>query len=111
MAASSSSRRGGCGVIRWRFASASLSIRSVRALMKLPQRFSLSALLLATLFVALACGYAQWRRQRLKAEVAALVSECDPMMFSLGSRPIQFEDHWFWPTVSDRAAIVIREEP
>ena len=78
--------------------------------MKLPRRFALSTLLLVMLLVALVCGYAQWRRLRLKAEVAALVSECDPMMFSLGSRPIQFEDHWFWPTVSDRAAIVIREE-
>jgi len=37
--------------------------------MKLPKRFALSTLLLAMLAVAAVLGYAQWRRQRIIADV------------------------------------------
>ena len=78
--------------------------------MKIPKRFALSTLLLVMLLVSLVFGYAQWRRQWLKAEVESLVSEIDPVLKENRpfTQPIQFYDDWFWPTVSADVGVGIR---
>jgi hypothetical protein len=75
--------------------------------MRLPKRFALSTLLLLMLVVASVFGYAQWRRQWLKAEIEKLNRESDPL---LNGRTLPLYDHWFWPTVPDYCSAVIRDE-
>jgi len=62
--------------------------------MTVPKRFSLSTLLLLMLAVAAVFGYAQWRRQWLRAEVADLN---DAIRTNLEVR-----DGMFWPAVGQR---------
>ena len=62
--------------------------------MTAPKRLSLSTLLLLMLAVAAVFGYAQWRRQWLKAEVADLN---DAIRTNLEVR-----DGMFWPAVGQR---------
>jgi hypothetical protein len=72
--------------------------------MKLPKRFTLTALFLLVTAMAVIFGYAQWRRQRLIAEVKSLVSEID------SARPLQVYDNWFWPTVPEQVVVMIRKD-
>jgi hypothetical protein len=59
------------------------------------------------LIVASVFGYAQWRRQWLKAEVQKLNAEADPAI----PRPIPFNDDWFWPTIpTEGAGVAIRRD-
>jgi hypothetical protein len=77
--------------------------------MQLPKRFALSTILLLMFVVAAVFGYAQWRRQWLKAEVEELVSEIDPALLQRSNAPpIQFHDNWFWPTVSTDGRAEVR---
>lgn len=76
--------------------------------MKIPKRFALSTSLLLMFVVAAVFGYAQWRRQWLKAEVEELVSEIDPALRRPNALPIQFHDDWFWPTVSTDGRVEVR---
>lgn len=62
--------------------------------MKLPKRFALSTLMLMMLLVSLVFGYAQWRRQWLKAEVAHLNDA--------NGTNLEVSDGMFWPTVEQR---------
>jgi hypothetical protein len=66
--------------------------------MLLPKRFALSTLLLLILAVASVFGYAQWRRQWLKAEVVRLQK--------MGAWAVALKDAWFWPTVSEGGVAV-----
>lgn len=75
--------------------------------MTLPKRFALSTLLLLMLVVASVFGYAQWRRQWLKAEIGKLNRASDPL---LQGRTLPIYDDWFWPTVPEYAGAVIRKE-
>lgn len=64
---------------------------------KLPKRFALSTLLVVMVATALLFGAAQWRRQRLIAEVASLRAA--------GVEGLVVSDDWFWPTASGTAVI------
>lgn len=64
---------------------------------KLPKRFALSTLLVVMVATALLFGGAQWRRQRLIAEVASLRAA--------GVEGLVVTDDWFWPTASGTAVI------
>ena len=64
---------------------------------KLPKRFALSTLLVVMVATALLFGAAQWRRQRLIAEVASLRDA--------GVEGLVVSDDWFWPTASGTAVI------
>jgi len=64
---------------------------------KLPKRFALSSMLVVMVVTALLFGGAQWRRQRLIAEVASLRAA--------GVEGLVVTDDWFWPTASGTAVI------
>ncbi len=70
--------------------------------MRFPKRYGLSTLLLMMLFVASIFGYAQWRRQWLKAEVVRLQQS--------GAWAVALKDDWFWPTVSEGASVNFKLE-
>jgi hypothetical protein len=80
--------------------------------MKPPKRFALSTLLLAMFAVAAVFGYAQWRRQWLKAEVRelnALNVRVAPSLPSEHIRTLPQLDirDGFWPVVMARPPIAI----
>jgi hypothetical protein len=66
--------------------------------MKLPKRFALSTLLKVMLLASMVFGYAQWRRQRLFAEIVAIGREVDLR--------IGVTDGWFWPTIVEPVGII-----
>ena len=66
-------------------------------MIKLPKRFALSTLLVVMIATAILFGAAQWRRQRLIAEVASLRAA--------GVEGLAVSDDWFWPTASGTAVI------
>jgi hypothetical protein len=65
--------------------------------MKIPRRFTLSALFLLTIALTLFFGFAQWRRQALVKEVLELQG--------YGVEGLTVSDHWLWPTVSSTVLI------
>ena len=76
--------------------------------MMFPSRFTLSGLFLLVTAIAVVFGYAQWRRQWLKAEIQELCSESDPLLNS--RKLLAIDDDWFWPTVPDAVSAVVRKE-
>jgi hypothetical protein len=67
--------------------------------MKVPKRFTLSALFLLTTALTLFLGFAQWRRLVMVKEVQVLQG--------YGVEGISVSDDWLWPTVP--RTVVIRE--
>jgi hypothetical protein len=65
--------------------------------MKFPRRYTLSALLVATLIVAITLGYVQWRRAAIAKSIEQSHSEWTVRA--------ELRGNWFWPEV--RAIIVM----
>jgi hypothetical protein len=77
--------------------------------MRIPKRFTLSALFLMMTVTAVIFGYSQYRRRWLTAEVKQLASEIDPSYEGYAARPLQLNDHWFWPTAPKRFLLMIEQ--
>ena len=75
--------------------------------MTIPKRFTLSALFLLMTAIAVVLGYSQYRRRWLTAEVKQLVSVIDSSYDDYATKPLQLNDHWFWPTVPKRFLLMV----
>ena len=68
--------------------------------MKMPKQFALSTLLLVMLLVSLVFGYAQWRKQRLHANVVELNNHVGT------DNALRVSESAFWPTAYPERVVV-----